>query len=191
MSVNSFALSIGLPRGENLYQIKRGHNGISKPLASMIVAKYPQISGGWLLSGEGEMFTDHAAKQNSIPFFDVDIEKYIGTPTRFSIKGYISIPSVDDAEFAAFYTGRAMGEAMPPSSIVLVRRVEVGNIIPGGDYVVVGDGFTTLRRIRCGTDPGKLRLTPVDTFNFDEMSVETDAVRELYLVRAVIINKTI
>ena len=29
MTVNYFALYIGLPRGENLYQIKKGNNGIS------------------------------------------------------------------------------------------------------------------------------------------------------------------
>ena len=33
LSVNSFALSIGLNRSENLYRIKRGDNGISKELA--------------------------------------------------------------------------------------------------------------------------------------------------------------
>ncbi|MCC8062859.1 MAG: hypothetical protein LIO68_06420 [Rikenellaceae bacterium] len=33
LSVNAFAKAIGLKRGENLYQIKRGNNGISTKLA--------------------------------------------------------------------------------------------------------------------------------------------------------------
>ena len=43
MSTNYFARHIGLARGENLYQIKRGNNGISRDVAQRIVAKFPQI----------------------------------------------------------------------------------------------------------------------------------------------------
>ena len=37
MSTNYFARHIGLARGENLYQIKRGNNGISLDVADRIV----------------------------------------------------------------------------------------------------------------------------------------------------------
>ena len=53
LSINSFALTIGLKRSENLYQIKKGNNGISRDLAELITAKYPSVSKGWLLTGEG------------------------------------------------------------------------------------------------------------------------------------------
>jgi hypothetical protein len=184
-------LSVGLSRGENLYQIKRGNNGISRELAAMIAAKYPQISRAWLLAGEGEMFTDEMAKRASVPFFDADIEKYVVEPERFTSKSYVSIPTIEDAEFAAFYNGRAMGDAVPQGSIVLVRRVTLENLIPGGDYVVVGDDFTTLRRVRREAGSTMLRLLPVDTENFDEICIEAASVKELYIVRAVVINKTI
>ena len=36
LTINAFARHIGLSRGENLYQIKRGHNGISRDLALRI-----------------------------------------------------------------------------------------------------------------------------------------------------------
>ena len=48
----AFALRIGLPRGENLYRIRRGANGISRDLAERIHARYPQYSIRWLLSGD-------------------------------------------------------------------------------------------------------------------------------------------
>lgn len=41
MTTNYFARYIGLARGENLYQIKRGNNGISFDVANRIVAKFP------------------------------------------------------------------------------------------------------------------------------------------------------
>jgi hypothetical protein len=191
LSVNSFALSVGLPRGENLYQIKRGNNGISRELAAMIAAKYPQVSRGWLLTGEGDMFTDETVKRTSIPFFDADIEKYIASPARYTSKSYISLPTVEDAEFGAVYNGRAMGETVPSGSIVLVRRVALESLIPGGDYVVVGEEFTMLRRVRREAGSDILRLLPLDAANFDEVRIPAAAVKELYTVRAVIINKTI
>ena len=52
LSINSFALTIGLKRSENLYQIKKGNNGISRDLAERIHARYPQYSIRWLLSGD-------------------------------------------------------------------------------------------------------------------------------------------
>ena len=58
MTINCFALYIGLPRGENLYQIKKGNNGISRNLAYKIVTKFPEVSLAWLLTGEGQMFVD-------------------------------------------------------------------------------------------------------------------------------------
>lgn len=53
MSTNYFARHIGLARGENLYQIKRGNNGISLDVADRIVSKFPQVDKLWLLTGEG------------------------------------------------------------------------------------------------------------------------------------------
>ena len=58
MSVNSFGREIGLSRSENLYQIKRRHNGISRDLAEKICKRYPQISKAWVLAGEGDMMLD-------------------------------------------------------------------------------------------------------------------------------------
>ena len=48
LSVNAF----GLPRGENLYQIRRGNNGISRDLALRIHACFPQYGIGWIITGE-------------------------------------------------------------------------------------------------------------------------------------------
>lgn len=53
MSTNYFARHIGLARGENLYQIKRGNNGISLDVADRIVSKFPQVDKLWLLTGRG------------------------------------------------------------------------------------------------------------------------------------------
>ena len=51
LSVNAFAKAIGLKRGENLYQIKKGNNGISPNLAKRINQVLPCFSVAWLISG--------------------------------------------------------------------------------------------------------------------------------------------
>ncbi len=54
-SVNAFARHIGLRRAENLYQIRRGNNKISPRLAATIAHHFPEVSQGWLITGEGQM----------------------------------------------------------------------------------------------------------------------------------------
>ena len=69
MSTNYFARHIGLARGENLYQIKRGNNGISRDVARRIVTKFPQIDLLWLLTGEGKMLAEDRPQGTRIPFY--------------------------------------------------------------------------------------------------------------------------
>lgn len=51
MTINYFAKYIGLMRGENLYQIKRGRNRISFDVAQKIHCKFPEFSVPWLMFG--------------------------------------------------------------------------------------------------------------------------------------------
>lgn len=60
MTTNGFAHYIGLARGENLYQIKHGNNGVSFDVAERIVAKFPEVSKLWLLTGDGQMINGDA-----------------------------------------------------------------------------------------------------------------------------------
>ena len=84
MSTNYFARYIGLARGENLYQIKRGNNGISLDVADRIVSKFPQVDKLWLLTGEGQMFSDEKLRGVQIPFYNVDVEQADRKSTRLN-----------------------------------------------------------------------------------------------------------
>ncbi len=65
-SVTAFAHRIGLKRGENLYQIKRGNNKISRELAEKIVECFPEIAKSWLLTGEGGAGVPEKTSDNEI-----------------------------------------------------------------------------------------------------------------------------
>lgn len=97
MSTNYFARYIGLARGENLYQIKRGNNGISLDVADRIVSKFPQVDKLWLLTGEGQMFSDEKLRGVQIPFYNVDVEQAIAHVAHLEAESSLMVPQAGSA----------------------------------------------------------------------------------------------
>ncbi len=190
MSTNYFARHIGLPRGENLYQIKRGNNGISLDVADRVVSKFPQIDKLWLLTGEGQMFSDAKLRGAQIPFYQLDPEQQGMTGLEeLEPDGSVVVPMIGDCDCAMCYTGRAMGSIVPPGTIVLLKAVDVDAIIPGGEYVVVSRKIVTLRIVRAVEGEEKLRLVAGDRENYDDIIVNNSDIVSVYKVKGkVIIN---
>ena len=69
MSANYFAKYIGLARGENLYQIKRGRNRISLDVAQKIHRKFPRFSISWLMCGEPEVIDNNRDTIKILPLY--------------------------------------------------------------------------------------------------------------------------
>ncbi len=190
LSVNAFARTIGLNRSENLYQIKKGNNGISKELAELITKKYHNINKLWLLTGEGDnMFVNediHNAQ--SIPYYEMDVVRYILGPAEPKPKPsyYIALPVVGEIDFAAQSNEASMLPEIPPGASVALRECSVEHIVPGCNYLVVSPTFTGIRCIR--REPGSLtlRLVPRNTEQYDEMVLNVDQIQRLYAVNAVI-----
>ena len=113
MSTNYFARYIGLARGENLYQIKRGNNGISLDVADRIVSKFPQVDKLWLLTGEGQMFADGKLRGAQIPFYNVDVEQAVAHVAHLEAESSLMVPQAGQCDLAMCYMGRAMGPALP------------------------------------------------------------------------------
>ena len=196
MSVNAFALHIGLKRSENLYQIKKGNHGISKELANIISEKYPQISKSWLLTGEGEMLKEdnyHASK-HGIPFYNMDIASVIEfkhQPTQKPLF-YIDVPSFYDCDFAALSTSTAMIPDIPAGATVALKEWDKTKILPGEFYLVLTNDFCGIRTIRSYVDdPKKVRLVPKNLTDYDEMVIDSSEIKVLYLVKGIIISKTL
>ena len=188
MSVNSFGREIGLVRSENLYQIKRGNNGISRDLADMICKRYPEISKAWVLAGEGDMFLDPMEMTAlRLPYFEADVEKYVLAPNNYSRAGELKLPMYAGCDFAAVYYGRAMGDEVPAGSVVVMRRVEdMEVLVPGSDCLVVSDKLTLFRRLRSSANPEVLRLEAADTERFDAVEIPKKEVREIYRLEGII-----
>ncbi|MDO4758764.1 MAG: hypothetical protein Q4A18_05820 [Rikenellaceae bacterium] len=186
MSANYFALHIGLARGENLYQIKRGNNGISLNLAERIVQHFPEVSKLWLLTGEGDMLLTGsvAASMADVPFYRVDVEASIRDVANLEPDCSVYLPLGEKYDLAMLYLGGAMGRIVPAGTIVFLRKVELDALIPGKEYVVVGPKIVALRTVRRTSNREELRLVAGDKKNYDEMTFRRDEVEALYAVGA-------
>ena len=188
-NVNSFARSIGLPRGENLYQIRKGNNKLSRNLAAKIIESYPEVSMAWVMTGEGEMLVVDRVETHSIPFYRANVEETILGVNNLSPELHISLPNTADCTLAMVYLGRAMENSIPAGSIVVLRPQDKQTIISGNNYLVICKKIVTLRQIRFEGSGAKLRLSAVDSETFDDITINRRDIVGLYHVKAVIINQ--
>lgn len=194
MSINHFAHHIGIKRGENLYQIKRGHNGISRKLAETIVNAFPQINLIWLMSGEGEMLQEEDDGVELTAFYDMDAENNIRYIKQNDPTSHIMLPSRFSADFAMMHFGREMPFSIPSNTMVIFRDVAVGSVISGREYLVVTDNRSHLRRVIFDNDQGrnggKIVLISDDRDLFADVEIETADITALFQVVAkLIINE--
>lgn len=189
MTVNYFAIHIGLPRGENLYQIKKGNNGISRNLADKIVAKFPEISLPWLLTGEGRMFASEALCGAQIPFYQLDVETRITELTELKPDQEMIIPQLTGCDLAMLYNGKAMGYSIPAGTIVFLKKITPDGIIPGLEYVIVCQKIVTLRIVRTSERESEWRLVAVDRDHFDDIFVKASDVEEVYQIAGTLMIK--
>ena len=190
MSTNYFARHIGLARGENLYQIKRGNNGISRDVAQRIVAKFPQIDKLWLLTGDGQMFAEQQLRGAQIPFYNVDVELGIANLQHLEPESDLVVPQMGACDLAMIYSGRAMGQAIPAGTVVFLKNVERDEIIPGEEYVIISRKIVTLRIVRAADGEHRLRLVAGDSKNYDDIILNVSDIRNVYKVKGKLIIST-
>ena len=173
--------------GENLYQIKRGNNGISLDVADRIVTKFPQVDKLWLLTGEGQMFAEGRVRGAQIPYYDVDVERHIADVGRLKAESYLVAAPAGDCDLAMIYAGRAMGALVPPGTVVLLKAVDRDAIIPGEEYVVVCRKIVTLRIVRAADAEEKFRLVAGNRDDFDDIVVNASDIVSVYKVKGKLI----
>ena len=182
MSINYFGRHIGLVRSESLYQIKSGNNGISQNLARRIVEKFPEISLGWLLSGEGSMFANTI--EGKIPFYDCDVcGQLLVSRDKPEARCWLNIPLIEECDLAARSYDVAMNPDIIAGSIVFLKRTVPEAIIPGGIYVIVCENYVLLRKVRPIVMESGLMLTlEAAVADYDTINIAAGDVVKLYRV---------
>lgn len=183
MTINAFGHHIGLVRSENLYQIKAGKNGISQNLARRIVDKFPEVSIGWLLSGEGEMFAN--AGRGHIPYYEADLASCgVLRGEEVEVSSYITMPFTQKCQCALRSYDEAMSGEVMVGSIVFLQQKDFNAIIPSQLYVIVTRNFVILRRVRVQSVDGGCRVLILEpsTVGFDPIEVAETEVDRIYKV---------
>ena len=189
-SVSAFAREIGLNRSENLYQIKRGNNGISKDLAETITLKLPQVSKAWLLTGEGAMLRgDGRYRSFDIPFYKTDAVQVAMAAEPMDPAYYISFPVFGECDFAAYSMTDAMEPEIPRGTMLFFQEIAPGAIVPGETYLVMSPLFNGVRTVRRDPKSSDLRLVARKKADFDEVVMSVDNITKLYIVRGIVIGK--
>lgn len=192
LSTNAFAAGIGLKRSENLYQIKRGNNSISKNLAELITRKYPSVNRAWLLTGEGDMFAENE-KREGIPYYKKDVLRLVCEMAGCDADDYIRMPGFGECDFAAPVTGDAMAPEVPAGATVVLEQVDpLAPVLSGEIYVAVTSAFALLRYVK--PDPeirDALRLTAPAGAGSEPVRVLREHLIRLYLVKGIVIHKVL
>ncbi len=186
MTTNYFGRYIGLARSENLYQIKAGKNGISQNLARRIVEKFPELSVGWLLTGEGDMF-NKGLSSGRIPFFEGDVVGrglLLHEDMKPSFK--MSIPPIEDCDCAFRCYDTAMSAEIPSGSMVFLKKTTAEAIIPGQIYVIVCPKYILLRKVRIVNDGEGGTMLALESANagFDTITIKIEDMEAIYRVVA-------
>ena len=159
MTTNYFARHIGLPCGENLYRIKRGSNGISRDVAERIVAKYPEISKAWILTGQGSMFTNEAQQAAQIPFFDGDAAQVLAMYPDPELKPlhYLFVPPLCDCDLAVAADLTGSRRKKTEKNIFLVQKIKDCTLSAGSQYIAVKENSISLHKL-----PKRPKCTSID-----------------------------
>lgn len=187
MSINAFARCIGLSRGENLYQIKKGNNGISRDLANRIINYYPQINFSWLVTGEGAMTID-GKSETGIPFYDCTCPDDIDRIACGEPDGYVAMPGFEDC-CAVITHNWSSKDGIPQGAYIFLNRMEK-RYVRMGQYFLVSDQYVGFCHIRTLSKVRKLKVTGSKVPSTLK-HLERDDARALYLVRGIlnVVNK--
>lgn len=185
MTINSFSRHIGLQRAENLYHIKKGNYGISEDLADRITAYFPMIDRTWLLSGIGNMLTDTHHGSERLPFYNNDITDTMHAIDAAHIQGEVHLPYITDSHLVVRSTSRAMNETLSAATDLILREVEVDDVIQGNEYVLIFGDRVEWRRVRyVAKDSNKWRLVARNRDEYPDIFIDRKEVSRAWRVVA-------
>ncbi len=183
-TINSFARHIGLARGENLYQIKRGNNGISLDVAMRIHERYPEYSISWLMCGVEDSPIPSEADRTiiKIPLYRDLWRQDFDKESLKDEQLVISASVANGAQFAVPY----MDDILNPylrNSILLLRAQPDDKILSGNIYFVATKTTRMFRIVQEDErNPITLRLRTIHPSVFKDVLIPKSEIISMWLV---------
>lgn len=198
ITVSALATSLGKPAA-NLYDIQSGKiRGISRKLADTINRVYPKYNLTWILTGDGDMFSQKdvsvpksASNESGVPLFDLDFGcgfmAFYNDETVTPVE-YVNFPGTKGATCWCKATGDSMEPLIHSGDYVCLKKVDQWDL-----YLTMGDVYAveavndlrTIKKIDLGKDSKSFTLVPVNTELYKPQPIQKKAIRQIFKVVAV------
>lgn len=185
ITLNKLAKLLGMSRTESLYNIKRGHYGISDELATKICELYPQVDRTWLLTGSGTMLAKAKNNATQRPYYRNLVEESIMGVEELKCAGKISVPYLTGYDFVMRSASKAMCDKQCAIADLFLRREEVANVVQGNEYVLIlEDGSVLWRKVRFKRGSDEWRLVARNRMEFPDVYVHPATIQKAWRVVA-------
>lgn len=184
-NVNSFAKHIGLPRGENLYQIRRGNNRISHDVARRINEKYPQYSLTWLMFGVEEPPRNTIDEKQIVRIPLYYRCNTVDFPLNDKPDDYLVLSTsvVKGAEIAVSYSDDILNPYLRGAFLLLKKQQSDEPILFGNIYFVQLRGIQLFRIVkRYELNPEIVTLATLQPSTLGDIDIGIDAIMGLWRV---------
>lgn len=187
-SINSFALSIGLHRAENLYHIRKGNYGISEDLAVKIIECDPEIDKTWLLTGIGSMLKDDVISPEQVPFYIDEAEKTLPNIEKIEPSAHFTVPYRMDCDLVIRTFSKSMSDTISAAQDLFLKRVAIEEVVQGNEYVLIlnnSENEVLWRKVRwMPRDAAHWRLVARNREDFKDVVVNRSDVKAAWRVIA-------
>ena len=181
------AAKIGIASAQTFTDIRSGRHGISLKLANRIIDAFPEIRREWLVFESGPMTKSEAA--GMIALYNSADELSAnqgGGRSTDSINVGSCFPK---AEIAMRNTSDSMAEYPIGCILVMKRVVDTGLLMPGSNYLVETNEFTSVKRVQKGKDDAHIALYSSNTATYPDgkmihepFEIPMDSVRRIFSV---------
>ena len=186
INIITFAKQLGMPRPENLYQIRKGNYGISPDLADRIVRLDPNIDRTWLLSGIGPMLKSNPLEVVSIPFYLQEMEDIMPIIGDITPSTMIQVPYSISCDYVVRTFTRPMSDPSAVANDLFLKRItNLDDMVQGNEYVMQIEPRVLWRKVRLLKEgDGKIRLVARNRDDFPDIIVDTSIIKACWRVVA-------
>lgn len=200
LNAAQFAKSIGV-HPTQIYDLQSGKTkSISPAMADKILAKYPQFSKLWLLTGEGEMINDTPTETEDCEAETLIDETYVvplvpigvfaGSLTGFDIEQVdarnceMVVCPIPKMDWALEVVGDSMEPEYPNGSRVFVKKVNSAIFLEWGCvYVIDTENGLVMKTIQPSRDREYITCESLNP-RYAPFDIPKESIRAMYRVRA-------
>ena len=214
ISIGKMERIIGASKGV-LSRAISNKSDIQSKWITRIVENYPQYSGDWLLTGNGNpekepaslvtvkeefsLRTDRKIESQDIPLYDMSAVAglvAIFNENNVRPEDHLRIPNLPLVDGAIYVRGESMVPLLKSGDIIIYKKLELSldSILWGQIYLLSfiagGDTFTVVKYVQKSDQPGYIRLVSHND-RFQPKDIPLDSIQALAIVKASITFHTI